>query len=90
MRPNQDTTTELTLLLFSNTDKLSKHSKQKKMKEEILEKAKEYISLGLSVVPIAENKRPCLTAWKPLETKALTEDEINTLFKIILIRKLCI
>ena len=57
------------------------------MSKEILEKAKEYISLGLSVVPIAKSKTPCLTSWKPLEKEALTVEEINTLFTGEKIRK---
>lgn len=56
-------------------------------KNELIEKAREYIQAGLSIMPLRQatpenpdiGKSPAISAWIPLQTTALTEDEMLSL-----------
>jgi replicative DNA helicase len=46
----------------------------------ITDKAKEYLSYQLSVIPTKEDKRPALSSWKPYQTTRMKPEEIDILF----------
>jgi len=46
----------------------------------IIDKAKEYLSYQLGVIPTTEDKFPALDSWKDLQNKILSNEEIDTLF----------
>ena len=43
-------------------------------------KAKEYLSYQLSVIPTKEDKLPALSSWKPYQSQRLKEEEVEALF----------
>ena len=47
----------------------------------IKDKAKEYLSYNLSVIPTTEDKLPALYSWEDLQHKLLSKEEVDTLFK---------
>lgn len=46
----------------------------------LIDKAKEYLKAGLSVIPTKEDKLPALATWKPYQATRLKEEEVDKLF----------
>jgi replicative DNA helicase len=57
------------------------------MSKEITDKAKEYLKIGLSILPTGEDKNPALSQWDDLKKTILTVSELDELYNKGTIRK---
>lgn len=49
-------------------------------KKELIEKAKEYVRRGFSVIPVKGNKRPAIWTWREFQERRASEAEIEKMF----------